>query len=379
MATHLDSALLNLSEEMGRFARAEIATRKGIRDAKTFPHDLWGKLTAEKLLGIGIPETFGGRGGDYLAILVAEEAMVKNGRNMGFSLSWLIQEVVARFVILNFGSDKIKNLYLPQLAKGSAIAALAISEPGVGAHPKHLTTSAVRRDGSWIINGKKTMITNGPIADLFVVIAVTDQSAGRKAFTAFLIPKETPGLILTETMDLGFLQPSQHGTIELVDCTLDDTHIVGTEGKAYQDIALPFREIEDMLLAGVVTGGLGRLLELSLEKLRVNATSISRDIKIRLGELGDFIDTLSVLAYEAAAMVDSGQKHEELSSLLLTFKSLAARFLDMYGDFIAAAAIGPGPEGEALLTDLNQTIRIARNVTDIKRMKRGDDLLLRKE
>jgi len=379
MSPHLNGALLDLQEDMGRFARTHIAARNDLRIAGSFPHDLWGKLAAERLLGVGLPASYGGRGGGYLDILVAEEALVKHGHNMGFALSWLIQETISRFAILPFATEKIRELYLPQLAAGNAVGALAISEPGVGAHPKHLTTAASRREGSWSIAGRKTMITNGPIADLFVVVTVSGHDQGKKAFTAFLIPKTTPGLSLTEPIELGFLKPSQHGGIILNACILGDDHIVGNIGTAYRDIALPFRDIEDMLLAGVITGGFCCLLELGLEQLRSSAATAGEDIRVRLGMMGDYIDTLSIIAREAAAMTDASWVNNKLPSLLLTFKFLAANFLDMYRAFLDAAAIAPGPEGDALLVDLHKTIRIAGNVTKTRRMKRGDALLLRKE
>ena len=203
MSTHLQRALPGLREDMGRFARTEIAGRTDMRDAVSFPHDLWGKLAAAKLTGIALPVEYGGRGGNYVSLTVALEAMVRHGHSMGFALSWMMQEAIGRFILLPFAADGIKEHYLRLLTGGSAVTALAISEPGVGAHPKHLAASATREGTGWLLSGEKTMITNGPIADFFVVVAVTSGDKGRKAFTAFLVPKTTPGFSLTNPIELG--------------------------------------------------------------------------------------------------------------------------------------------------------------------------------
>jgi alkylation response protein AidB-like acyl-CoA dehydrogenase len=379
MSTHLQSALPGLREDMGRFARTEIAARTDMRDNVSFPHDLWGKLAAAKLTGIALPVEFGGRGGNYVSLTVALEAMVRHGHSMGFTLSWMMQEAIGRFVLLPFATDRIKEIYLPRLAGGSAVAALAISEPGVGAHPKHLAASATREGKGWTLSGEKTMITNGPIADFFVVVAVTSGVKGKKAFTAFLVPKTTPGFSLTKPIELGFLQPARHGGIRLDGCHIDDAHMIGTEGEAFRDIALPFRDIEDVLLAGAIAGGFGRLLETAVETLGKEAAPAAPDIKARLGAMADTVDTLRIAAYEAAAMTDGGATDTELPALLRSFKAMAAGFLGGYGAFLAAASVSPGDEGKALINDLDKTIGIADDIVQIRRIKRGDDLLARKE
>jgi len=379
MSTHLQSALPGLREDMGRFARTEIAARSDMRDAVSFPHDLWGKLAAAKLTGIAIPAEYGGRGGNYLSLTVALEAMVRHGHNMGFALSWMMQEAIGRFVLLPFATDRIKADYLPRLAGGSAVAALAISEPGVGAQPKHLAAAAMREGKGWTLSGEKTMITNGPIADVFVVVAVTSRDEGRKAFTAFLVPKGTRGFSLTKPIELGFLQPARHGGIRLDGCLLGEENVIGTEGSAFRDIALPFRNVEDVLLAGAVAGGFGRLLETAVALLGSAPAAAGPDIKARLGAMADTADTLRIAAYEAAAMTDGGATDRELPALLRSFKAMAACFLDEYRAFLAAASVSTDSESGVFINDLDKTIGIAADIAQIRRIKRGDDLLARKE
>ncbi len=164
---------------------------------------------------------------------------------------------IARFLFPGFGSDMQKNTFLPGIAAGAKIPCLAISEPGVGGHPKRLATVAREHGSAYLLSGEKAYLTNGPIADLFVVLAITAEKGQRKSYTAFIVDAETPGLKKTGPLDLGFLRPCPHGGIILDGCEVDRGRILGRLGYAYTDMALPFRQIEDVMVMGLLVGGIG--------------------------------------------------------------------------------------------------------------------------
>ena len=211
MATLLDKGLSSLKRETALFAELNIACRQELSASTDFPWDIWRKMGEEGLLGLGLPHKYGGLGGNYLSIAIAEESLVHKGHNMGIALSWLMHNVISRFLILGFGNQGQREMYLENLARGKATASLALSERGTGAHPKHLETSAHRQGESWVLKGEKAYLTNGPIADLYIVIAVTGHREGRKDFSAFLMPRDTPGLTTVEGVDMRFLRPAPHG------------------------------------------------------------------------------------------------------------------------------------------------------------------------
>ncbi len=186
----------------------------------------------------------------YAAIARAEAGLIaRTGRvDLGGALAG--RQVVNRFFIAGFGSPAQRAAWIGRTA------AVAISEPGVGAHPKHLTTTAKPAGGGWRLNGQKAWASNGPFAAVFIVLAVIAVEEGRKRYGAFLVPRDTPGLTL---------EPSEtrHCGLSLRDCAVADDALLGLPGVAYETIALPFRDVEDAVglsgLGGALRFVIGRL------------------------------------------------------------------------------------------------------------------------
>jgi alkylation response protein AidB-like acyl-CoA dehydrogenase len=374
MATALTQELADLQADAGRFAREEIACREDLGATSEFPWDIWKGMAAAGFLGLTIPQEFGGRSGGYLALAVAGAALVRYGGNLGLTLSAAIHNIVARFLILELGGDAQRSQYLPAMASGKITGSLAISEPETGAHPKYLKTTAIREGDFFILNGEKTYLTNGPIADFFVVVAVTGKYQGRKQLGALLVPRDVDGLTQTGPMALDFLRPSPHGGIRLENAKVPVSNALVQDGQAYESIVKPFREIEDAALMGPMAGGIARQLELAIKLIKGKMSQPGDDIKTALGGLQVLADQAGILAYEAAAMLDS-PPHAEFLSLLLAGRDLSRRFQEQFSALIANAGVKPTAELEALTRDLTVTSNIARNVMLKKQMKMGEDLL----
>jgi len=332
-------------------------------------------MSQEKLLGVGTPQEYGGMGGNYLSMAVAGETMVRRGHNMGLALSWLTQQVISRSVILKFGNSRQKNKYLPKLAKGELIASFAISEQAGGAHPKYLKTVAHKEGNDYVLSGEKYYLTNGPIADLFLVAAITGMKGSRKQFTVFIVPKGTKGLLLTEPMKLSFLRPSPHGGIVLRDCAVPSANILGKKGSAYSDIILPFGELEVILSMGPIVGGMEEELELLVNAIRQQHVRANDELKDGLGELKSLADTLDVMAYQAANMLDSDTSHPELYSVPLCLRNMAIRFQSQLNVIMSQANIKSDMELTHLANDLDHIVNIGKNTMVIKQRKLGESLL----
>lgn len=375
MATTLTQEHLALRDEVTRFAEAHIAGRVDLSTTAEFPWDIWRAMGQGGLLGIGLPEEYGGRGGGCLSLAVSGEALVGHGHNLGLAVSWLIHLAVARFLILGFGNERQREEFLPRMAEGWLTGCLAVSEPQTGAHPKYLKTSARLQGDSYRLDGEKTYLTNGPIADLFVVMAVTGVEADRKQLTAFIVPKDAPGLSLTEPMHLDFLRPSPHGGIRLEDSLVPAANLLGEEGRAYETMVKPFRELEDTLLMGPLVGGLTRQLELLVDLIRGQGVNPKDELKASLGELQFLIHTMRIMAYEAARMLEGSADHVEFLSLQLCGRNLAGRFESRIQDLISGSGIDVTTDLETLTTDLTRTMSIAKNVALMKQIKLGAGLL----
>jgi len=378
MATALTDELTIISNRAADFAQRNIAPRNDLHTMEGFPHDIWQHMADEGLLGIGIAREYGGTGGRFLDITVTGEALARSGHNMGISLSWVIHNVISRYFISEFGNKEQQDEMLPLLAKGYITASIAISEPGSMAHPKHLRTEGVLHDTSYVINGCKSFLTNGEIADLFIVLAITGYEGNKKRFTSFIIPKETEGIAVTKHIPLDFLRPSPHCEIRLTNCLVSVSHILGEEGTAYDLMAKPFREIEEVCLMGPIIGGMKFQIELLTGLIRDGDLAPSDKLKGGLGELAHTIDTLLIISLEAASMLDSKEKHPEFLSLLLSFRTIANRFQSLLKDLHSLSGGRESRELAVLTKDLIQSINIADYVATIKKQRMGEDLLRRK-
>jgi len=175
----------------------------------------------------------------YLTIALTKAALVERTGLPGIAGIWGGWQMVARWFIAGFGNDAQRAAWLRRPA------AVAISEPRAGAHPKLLTTRAEPDGSGFRITGEKGWVSNGPLADMFVVLAITAEQAGRKRYSALLVPRDTPGLTLTAMPAFHALRPSQHCGLVLDGVSMPRTALLGPEGGAYEAMALPFRDIED--------------------------------------------------------------------------------------------------------------------------------------
>lgn len=175
-----------------KFASEEVAPRAAeIDETDEFPHDLVRKMGKLGLMGLPIPEEYGGVGADFLSYVLAIEEISYASAALGVILA--VHTSVGSFPILYFGTEEQKQHYLPKLASGEYIGAFALTEPNAGSDAAGIRTRAVRDGDDYVLNGSKIFITNGGEADVYCVFAVTDPARGNRGVTAFLVDKDTPG------------------------------------------------------------------------------------------------------------------------------------------------------------------------------------------
>ena len=335
---------MELRERIGRFARDRIRGRADLQTSESFPLDLWAEMGRESLLGLGLPEVYGGGGADPKELIAAGAALVRGGRNLGVGASWLTHNVVSRFMILGFGNEEQRRRYLPDLAGGRITASVAISEPGAGAHPKLLQTRAVKSAGQFVLEGEKAYLTNGPMADLFVVLAVTGVENERKRFTAFLVPKATPGLSLTQAGSVDFLRPSPHCGLRLEGCQIPPENVLGPEGKAFETMGRPLRDFEDGLAAGLTLGGMEAEVDLLVERGARAEIAINDAMREGLGELRAHLAGVAAVTEAIGDALAGGAWQMRLPTLALAVR----RFAGLFQGGLAALARDIGLDGDAV-------------------------------
>ncbi len=239
---------------------------------------------------------------------------------------------------LSFGTDA-------QRAEWSGRAlSVAISEPNVGAHPKLLTTRAEPTDAGFRITGQKAWVTNGPSADAIIVFAITAEDAGRKRYSAFIVPRDTAGLTMADMPDFHALRPSKHCLLTLQGCLVPETAMLGDPGSAYDRMALPFRDIEDAVGTFATLGALRYAIGLF-----AGATLEQTD------DLGAIVALAAVYEAGAASVVaalDTGRFRTGDATLV----GLRVLAIDMVSRLRAIAV----PAAAEILADLDATLNIAR-------------------
>ena len=176
------------------FAKTEIEPFIPRMEAGEFPREILKKMGELGLMGITVPEEYGGAGMDFVSYISAIHELSKVSAVVGVILS--VHTSVGTNPIIYFGNDEQKKRYLPKLASGEYLGAFCLTEASSGSDAGSLKTRAVKKGDHYVLNGSKMFITNGGEADVYIVFASTDPSKGTYGITAFIVDKDTPGLVI---------------------------------------------------------------------------------------------------------------------------------------------------------------------------------------
>src|SRR5690554_3766929 len=215
-----------LREQVSAFVASELAPRAAQIDRDNqFPMDMWRKFGDMGLLGITVPEEYGGAGLGYLAHVVAMEEISRASASV--ALSYGAHSNLCVNQIHRNGTEAQKQRYLPGLISGEAVGALAMSEPGAGSDVVSMKLRAEKKGDRYILNGNKMWITNGPDADTLVVYAKTDPEARQRGITAFLVEKSFPGFSVAQKLDKLGMRGSHTGELVFQDCEVPEENVLG--------------------------------------------------------------------------------------------------------------------------------------------------------
>ncbi|MEJ0076373.1 MAG: isovaleryl-CoA dehydrogenase [Alphaproteobacteria bacterium] len=218
-----------LRETVARFSTAEIAPRADDIDRRNeFPRDLWPRLGDLGVLGVTVAEEYGGAGLGYLAHCVAMEEISRGSAAVG--LSYGAHSNLCVNQINRNGSKEQKQRYLPKLVTGEHVGALAMSEPNSGSDVVSMRTRADRKGDRYVLNGTKMWITNGPVAETFVIYAKTDPTAGARGMTAFIVEKGFKGFSQAQKLDKLGMRGSDTSELVFQDCEVPDENVLGAVG-----------------------------------------------------------------------------------------------------------------------------------------------------
>jgi len=222
----LGDELDEVRAQVRRFARERIAPRaEEIDRSNEFPRDLWPELGAAGLLGITVPDRWGGANLGYLAHIIAMEEISRASGSVGLSYG-AHSNLCMNQIVLN-ATDAQRDRYLPKLVSGEHVGALAMSEPGAGSDVVGMQLKAEKCPGGYALTGRKMWITNGPDADVVVVYGKTDPAAGPRGITAFIVEKGQAGYTTAQKLDKLGMRGSSTCELVFEDCFVKDENILG--------------------------------------------------------------------------------------------------------------------------------------------------------
>ena len=373
--TEIEKLRRRLRERARAFAASEIAARPNLYELERPPEELQHAFGVCGMASIGLPESYGGDGGDLRAMALVGEALASEGGNLGLAGAWMARQLCGALHIARFGTEAQKMTYLPKLAAGLSTPCFAVSEPGAGAHPKLLKTAAVRDGDDYVINGEKAYLTNGPLSDLILLLATTGETAGRKRYSIFLLPRETPGIEETEGVKIDYLRPSCHCGLRLTDVRLPADAMLGPEGQAFELFSLPMRRVEDAIGAANKAGALRfqvRLLGRELAGRDLDPESLAE-----LGLLAAAPDGLAALAYRAVELLDLDLDGNaaEVEAITGAARDWVRHLQERVEAFIERIDFSPSPALAALTRDIVKTTGIAGRVQSIRAERRARRLI----
>ena len=202
-------------------------------------------------MGIPIPEKYGGAGMDFTSYIIAIHELSKVSATLGVILS--VHTSVGTNPILYFGTEEQKNKYIPKLAAGEYLGAFCLTEPSSGSDAASLKSRAVKKGDHYVINGSKVFITNGGEADVYIVFAETNPKQGSKGISAFIVEKNTPGLIVGKDEQKMGLHGSRTVQLTFEDMQVPAENLLGTEGEGFK-IAMANLEVGRIGIAAQALG-----------------------------------------------------------------------------------------------------------------------------
>jgi alkylation response protein AidB-like acyl-CoA dehydrogenase len=318
----------HLRQSVREFARAEIAPHAQRWDREErFPTEIVPKLAAMGLLGIRIPEEYGGSGMDTTAYAVCVEEIARVDGSLALTVA--SHNGLGTGHVLAFGSEELKRRYLPRAATGEWLAAWALTEPGSGSDSAALRTTA-RRDGDgWVLDGTKTFITQGSVGGFCVVLARSNPDAPKqRGITAFVVDRGTPGFTASKHLLKLGCRASDTAELTLDGVRIPDSNRVGAIDQGFADTMriLDRGRISIAAMAlGLGYGALDAAVRYSKDRKAFgHPIADYQAIQWMLADAKTELDAAALLTYRAAWLADQGKKHSEEAAMAKLFASEAS-------------------------------------------------------
>ena len=317
-----------------RFARERIGPHVREMDAAgVFRKDLLKEMFELGLMGIEIPEEFGGQGGNFFQCVLAVEALAEVDPSAAVIVD--VQNTIANNILIRWGSQELKRQYLPKLARDT-VAAFALSEAGSGSDAFALATRATRQGDHYLLTGRKLWITNAGEAGVYFVFANANPEAGHRGITCFLVERGFPGFQVGKKEDKLGIRASSTCELIMDDCRVPAANVVGELGKGYKIAIETLNEGRIAIgsqMAGLAQGALGHAIAYAKQRQQFGKPIADfQGVQFELAQMATEVEAARLLVYNAARMRDAGLP-------FVTEAAMAKYFASQVGENTASRAV----------------------------------------
>jgi len=318
----------NLKDSVRTFCEKEFDPEYALElDRKeTFPMEIYRKAANQRFSSLFIPEKYGGGGQGYLAACLAMEEMCRADSSLG--LACMIGTFGSDMLLLN-GTKEQKSRYLPPLCRGDSVSAAAFTEPARGTDISTVDTKAVKHGKEWVINGTKTLITNAPIADFFIVLCQTGSTNNpRKSQSLFIVDKEAKGLTVTKLSNKMGIRCVTTGQVSFEDVKVNENSLLGELDNGFSH-SMDFFTVSRTAIAAQAVGTAQGALEIALKYAKKRESAGQpiirfQQIGAKLAQVVSEIEAARLLTYKAAWTIDQNKVDPMLTSMAKLYSSSVA-------------------------------------------------------
>jgi len=327
-------------DNIRQFAEEKVRPLSKEMDEKgVFDKELIHEFFQLGLMGIEVPEQYGGGAGTFFEAILAVEELSRVDASAGVIVD--VQNTLVNNALLRWGTDEQKKRYLPRMA-AECVGAYALSEAGSGSDAFALATKAELKGNDYVLNGRKLWITNGKEAGLFVLLATLDPAAGYKGITAFLVEKDFPGFTVGKKEDKVGIRASSTCELILEDCRVPKNNVLGEAGKGYKIAIETLNEGRIGIgaqMIGVARGAWECAIKYAQERKQFSKPiSEFQAIQFQLAQMATEIEAARLMVYNAARMKDAGINFVKEAAMTKLYASQVAErvtslALEIYGGY----------------------------------------------
>ncbi len=341
MLFKLTDEQLMIQNMVREFSRKVIAATASERDkTKEFPEENFRQMGELGLMGMMIPEIYGGEEADAVSYVLALSEIAYSCASTSVVMS--VQNSIVCESFYKFGTEEQKLKFLVPLASGEIIGAFALTEPDAGSDPVSQATTAVREGDSYVINGTKRFITSGKNSSVVLVTAKTDESVGHRGISCFIVPKGTPGLVVGHMEDKMGLRASDTTDVIFENCRVPAANILGEEGDGFK-IAMSGLDSGRIGIAaqslGVAQAAFDAAVKYAQKRKQFGSViSKHQAIRFQIADMATQIEAARQLIFSAASMKDRGEPYTKEASIAKLFASemvnkVTARAIQIHGGY----------------------------------------------